>query len=100
MLNIANKEGYKWGEVGYIIGNEFGTLCISYAANESDALDNAVNEGLMDQQLMSEEDHSEYESNGWDDSYCLLGNASEPFWSENLWIKPALGRVKQAYVPI
>ena len=91
-LNIANKDGFKWGEKAYLIGNEFGLLCISYAHNEFDALDNAVDEGFMDSELMCQKDHQEYESNGWHDSFVYAGNASEPFWCEHLWIKPASDR--------
>lgn len=86
-LRIANKDGFKWGEAAYIIGNEYGTLCVSYGSNECEALDHAVDAGFLDVQLMSEEDHAEYEANGWDDSYTYLGNAGEAFWTEYLWIK-------------
>ena len=92
MLKIANKDGFKYGDKAYLIGHEFGTICISYATNEQDALDNAVDAGLMDSMLMSPEDYAEYTAEGWDDSYILLGNASEPFWSEYLWIREAADR--------
>ena len=91
-LNIANKDGFKWGEQAYLIGHEFGLLCISYGHNEQEALDNAVDEGYMDSELMSEKDYQEYDSNGWHDSFVCAGNASEPFWCEHLWIKPAADR--------
>ena len=91
-IKIANKDGYRFGESAYLIGNEFGLLCVSYGDHEQEAIDNAVDEGFMDSQLMSDEDHAEYASNGWDDSYIYAGGASEPFWSEYLWIKPASER--------
>ena len=94
-LRIANQDGFRWGETAYIIGNEFGTLGVSYGWDERDALDHAADAGLLDCHLMGEEDHTEYSKNQWDDSYTHLGNASEPFWTEYLWIKPASERIKE-----
>jgi len=91
-LKIANKDGYHWGETAYLIGHELGTICVSYGNNEQEALDNAVDEGFMNSELMSADDYCEYERNGWGDSYIIAGNASEAFWSEYLWVKPASGR--------
>jgi hypothetical protein len=91
-MNIANKDGFRFGETAYLIGNEFGLICVAYGAYESDALDHAVDCGFMDSELMSDKDHAEYSSNGWDGSFICAGNASEPFWSEYLWIKPASER--------
>ena len=87
-LRIANKSGYHYDETPYAICNECGLICISYANNEQDALDYAVDENFMDCQLMTPEDYKEYSDNGWDDSFILAGNASEPFWSEYLSITP------------
>ena len=70
----------------YAICNEYGVIAFAHANNEQDAIDEAVDAGKLDSELMSEADHAEYESNGWDDSYILAGNASEPFWSECLSI--------------
>jgi hypothetical protein len=94
-LRIANRDGFKWGETAYIIGNAFGTMCVSYGNNECEALDHAVDSGFLDSELMSEEDHAEYSKNQWDDSYTYLGNASEALWTEYLWIKPASERMKR-----
>lgn len=55
--------------------------------HEADALDNLIAAGGFDHCLMSDEDYAEYSENEWDDSYALLGNASEPFWTENLHIE-------------
>ena len=71
----------------YMVYNECGPLAIVYANNEQDALDEAVDCDKLDCQLMTDEDHKEYSDNGWDDSFCYLGNASEPFWTEYLGIK-------------
>jgi hypothetical protein len=95
-LRIANKDGFKFGEQAYLIHNEYGLVCISYANHEQEALDNAVNEDLMDSFLMSSEDYAEYEAKGWDDSYILLGNASEAFWSEYMGITLASERERAA----
>ena len=48
MLKIANKDGYRYSESAYLIGNEFGLICVSYGYDVQDALDNAVNAGYMD----------------------------------------------------
>jgi len=95
-IKIANKDGFRYGESAYLIGNEFGLICVAYGNNEQEAIDNAVDDSLMDCQLMSDEDHAEYDTNGWHDSYIYAGNASEPFWSEYLWIKPASERKEVA----
>lgn len=62
-----------------------GAVVVGYHA--ADALDNLVNEGGWDRNRMSDEDFAEYSKIGWDDSYILLGNASKPFWTENLHIE-------------
>ena len=94
-LRIANREGFTWGETAYIIGNAFGTMCVSYGNNECEALDHAVDAGFLDSELMSEEDHEEFKRMMWEDSYSYLGNAGEAFWTEYLWIKPASERIKE-----
>lgn len=84
-MQIANKDGFKMGDTAYVIGNGFGLLCVSYASNGQDALDNAADAGYLDCQLMSDADHAEYAANGWYDSFIYAGNAGEPFWSEYLF---------------
>ena len=91
-MNIANKDGFKYGEQAYIISHEFGTICIAYGNNEGEALDNAVDYGLMNSEMMSKEDYEEYSSKGWDDSYIIAGNASEAIWCEYLHINLASKR--------
>ena len=71
----------------YAISNECGVIAFVHANSEQDAIDQAVDSGHMDCEAMSEADHMEYESNGWDDSYILAGNAGEPFWCEYLSIR-------------
>jgi len=70
----------------YAIYNEYGVIAIVYADHVSEAFHIAADNGKLDCQAMSPDDYSEYESNGWSDSYMLLGNASEPFWCEYLGI--------------
>lgn len=94
MLKIANKDGYRYSESAYLIGNEFGLICVSYGYDVQDALDNAVNAGYMDSERMADADHAEYNANNWHDSFIYAGNASEPFWAEYLWIKAADERKK------
>mgnify|MGYP001814745610 CR=1 FL=1 len=83
---IANFDDRQWTDHVYAICNEFGVIAIVYADHEQDALDAAMDSGKLDSELMSESDYKEYERQGWDDSYMLLGNASEPVWSEYLSI--------------
>lgn len=93
---IANKAGYKWGEKAYLIGHEFGLICVAYANCEQDALDYAVDDGFMDSEKMSDEDYSEHDSEGWHDSFITAGNAGEAFWCNYLWIKLASERKEKA----
>lgn len=70
----------------YAIANEFGFIAFVHADCEGDALDIAADSGHLDSERMSEEDFNECAAMGWDDSYILLGNASEPFHSHYLSI--------------
>ena len=47
-MKIANKDGYRWGQKGYLIGHEYGLICVAYGDCEQDAIDYAVDEGFMD----------------------------------------------------
>lgn len=91
-MKIANKDGFRCGENAYLIGNEYGLLCVAYGDYEGTALDNAVDAGYMDSELMSDAEHEEYASNGWYDSFVYAGNASEPLWQTGLWINLASER--------
>lgn len=84
--HIANFNDKSWCKHTYAIGNQFGLLCIVYANHDGDALDAAVDNDKLNGEKMSDEDHAEYDAKGWNDSFVLAGNASEPFWSEYLWI--------------
>ena len=62
-----------------------GAVVVGYHAY--DALNNLIDAGGWDHNRMSEEDFAEYSEKSWGDSYTLLGNASEPFFTENLIIE-------------
>ena len=85
--------GYKAGEYNphnvraWAIGNEFGLLGVVVAEHEADALDEAVDSGIMDSMLMAPEDQAEYEAEEWHDSFTYAGNASEAIWTEYLTIQ-------------
>ena len=83
---IAEPNDKSWCDNTYAIWNEFGIIAIVYADHEQDALDSAMDNGKLNGELMDMVDFREYEAKGWDDSYMLLGNASEPVWSEYLGI--------------
>ena len=84
---IANFSDKPYTSKRFGICNEFGLIAIVYADCKQDALDDAVNNGKLDSQIMSQEDYAEYESNGWTDSFCYAGNAGEPIWTEYLAIQ-------------
>lgn len=84
---IANPGERIYHDHTYVVSNELGPIAIAYADSEQDALDEAADAGKLDSQLMSDSDYQEYSENGWDDSYLLAGNASEPFWQEYLGIQ-------------
>ena len=83
---IANPGERACYEHVYAICNAFGAIAFVNADNEQDALDTAADSGRLDSELMLDDDYAEHEANGWDDSYILLGNASEPFHSVYLSI--------------
>jgi hypothetical protein len=83
---IANPNDHKFFSKTYAIGNEYGILAIAYADCAQEALDEALDAGRLDGDLMSPEDYEEAVANGWHDSYMLLGNASEPVWSQYLTV--------------
>lgn len=59
---------------------------IAIGSSEQEAIDNCAYSNLWDFCKMSDEDHQEYDQNGWHDSFVYAGNASEPFWAEHLYI--------------
>lgn len=93
---LLRTQGYKVGEynphgiTAYHVGNEYGVLGMAIGSGLQDALDWAADNGLLDGEKMSDADYEEYAREGWDDSYVLLGNASEAFWCERLWVREVL----------
>ncbi len=83
---IANPNERRYYDKTYAVHNEYGVVAIVYADCEQNALDEALDGGKLDSMLMSAEDFAEYEQKGWHDSYMLLGNASEPVWTDYLGI--------------
>lgn len=83
---IANYDDRAYTEHTYAIHNEFGVIAIVYADHVQDAFDAAADAGALDSEKLSDEDYAEHIAEGWDDSYVLLGNASEPFASTYLGI--------------
>ena len=91
-IAALTEAGYEAGEYNphnvraWAIRNQFGALCVVVGAHEQEALDEAVNEGFLDSELMSPLDYKEYSDNGWHDSYTYAGSASEAIWAEYLSI--------------
>jgi len=71
----------------WLIHNEVYYSYIAIGSCEQEAIDNCVDSNLWDHMKMTDEDYQEYDSNGWHDSFIQAGNASEPFWAENLFIE-------------
>jgi hypothetical protein len=65
------------------LGNFSTCLAVLWAENESDALEEAANRGLLDFLLLHEEDLSEEEL----EESTRLGNAGEPFDLDNVSIQ-------------
>jgi hypothetical protein len=84
---IANPGEGCFYDKRYAICNEFGPIAFVHADCEQDAIDEAVDRGKLDSERMTEQEYTDYQANGWDDSYILAGNASEPFWCEYMSIR-------------
>lgn len=65
----------------WIIGNEFGGICLVWASNEQEAFDEAVDANMLDSMLAENQDYD-------DDSLTALGSASELFDLTYAWIQP------------
>jgi hypothetical protein len=63
----------------WVIGHEFGALCAVFASHEQNALDSAVDAGMLDCMMAEEQNHD-------DESLRALGNASELFDLSYAWI--------------
>ncbi len=91
-IKLLAENGYEIGEYNprrvsaWLVVNDQ-IPCVVVAENEQEAIDEAADSGAWDSLFMSEEYLTEYEANGWDDFFMRAGNASEPFWSEYLYIE-------------
>lgn len=81
---VVNADEKSFYDKRFAIFNEYGAIAFVYADSDQDALDAAMDSGHLESELMDMVDYREYEEKGWDDSYILLGNASEPVWAEHL----------------
>lgn len=63
----------------WVIGNEYGALCAVWGSSEQDALDAAVDAGLLDSLMDEEQDYN-------NEALTPLGNAGELFDLDYVWI--------------
>lgn len=63
----------------WVIGNEYGALCGAWGSSEQDALDAAVDAGLLDCLMAEEQDYD-------NEDLTPLGNASELFDLNSVWV--------------
>ena len=81
---IGDAEGPN-GAAPWVIGHTFGAMCMIWARCEQDALDGAVDAGMMDSCLLEDSD-IETDDDGEEIDVCRLGNASEPFCLSDVWM--------------
>jgi len=62
----------------FVIGHEFGALCMVFSSNAQDAMDEACNKGFIDRLMSEEQDYD-------DESLTPLGNAGELFDLSMAW---------------
>lgn len=70
----------------FVVGDEMGANCAVWADNESDALDEAADQGWLDYLKPDPEDWAAM-SEAEQGDFVLLGNASEPFDGQYLWLR-------------
>lgn len=63
----------------WVIGNEYGALCAVWGSSEQDALDAAVDAGLLDSLMDEEQDYN-------NEALTPLGNAGELFDLDYVWM--------------
>lgn len=63
----------------WVIGNEYGALCAVWGSSEQDALDEAVDAGMLDCLMAEEQDYD-------NEALTPLGNASELFDLDYAWM--------------
>ena len=83
--DVANPDDAEW-EVGnrynkpWLLHDHGFCICVVWARNEQDALDNAVDANKLDNYKIADEDREQYDEMRLN----FLGNASEPFDIETL----------------
>lgn len=78
----ANPDFQTYGHP-YAICNEYGCLAIVFATNEQDALNDAVNSGALNAELIAPEDLAEAEE---DERVTFYGDAGESFDLTNVQV--------------
>ena len=63
----------------WVIGNEYGALCAVWGSCEQEALDEAVDAGMLDCLMAEEQDYD-------NEALTPLGNASELFDLNSVWM--------------
>lgn len=63
----------------WVISNEYGALCAVWGSNEQEALDEAVDAGMLDCLMAEEQDYD-------NEDLTPLGNASELFDLNSVWM--------------
>lgn len=63
----------------WVIGHEYGALCAAWGSSEQDALDAAVDAGLLDSLMDEEQDYN-------NEALTPLGNAGELFDLDYVWM--------------
>lgn len=63
----------------WVIGNEYGALCAVWGSSEQEALDEAVDAGMLDCLMAEEQDYD-------NEALTPLGNASELFDLNSVWM--------------
>lgn len=83
--NVIIPGEYNPHNVGvWVIGNEFGPIAMVWAESLQDALDEAVDQNLMDSEQVPDEEFAKMTEDEKED-LAFLGNASEPFHQDYLW---------------
>jgi len=72
--------------IAWVIGNEYGALFMIWASNEQDALDEAVDQNMMESFLVENPKPKDHD----DEGYTSLGNAGELHDISHCWAKKTL----------
>jgi len=70
----------------HVIGNEFGAVCAIWGSCDQDVLDEAVDQGFLDAQLISDEDMEQMDSSEAAE-VSRAGNEGKPINLDHVWIR-------------